>query len=299
MIRAAGLTKRYGGTTAVDDVSFTAGPGVVTGFLGPNGAGKSTTLRMLLGLEEPDAGVALVGGRPYRALGAPLREVGALLDAGDVHGGRRARDHLRVLARSNGIPARRVGEVLAEVGLAEVADRRIAGFSLGMRQRLGIAAALLGDPGVLVFDEPINGLDPEGVRWIRGLLRGMAAEGRAVLVSSHVLEEVARTADRVVVIGRGRLLADAPTAEVLARFDRGVLVRAADQPALAAVLRAHGAEVRAEDGGLSVRGVDPGRIGELALAHGIALRELAPRTASLEDAFVALTGGSVEFRRAA
>lgn len=299
MIRAAGLTKRYGGTTAVDDVSFTAGPGVVTGFLGPNGAGKSTTLRMLLGLEEPDAGVALVGGRPYRALGAPLREVGALLDAGDVHGGRRARDHLRVLARSNGIPARRVGEVLAEVGLAEVADRRIAGFSLGMRQRLGIAAALLGDPGVLVFDEPINGLDPEGVRWIRGLLRGMAAEGRAVLVSSHVLEEVARTADRVVVIGRGRLLADAPTAEVLARFDRGVLVRAADQPALAAVLRAHGAEVRAEDGGLSVRGVAPGRIGELALAHSIALRELAPRTASLEDAFVALTGGSVEFRRAA
>ncbi|MER7081724.1 ABC-2 type transport system ATP-binding protein [Saccharopolyspora kobensis] len=295
MIEIAGLTKRYGGATAVDDVSFAVEPGVVTGFLGPNGAGKSTTMRMVLGLEEPDAGTALVGGRPYSSLKAPMREVGALLDAGDVHGGRRAAAHLRCIARSNGIHARRVGEVLAEVGLTDVADRRIAGFSLGMRQRLGIAAALLGDPGVLMFDEPINGLDPEGIRWIRELFRGMAAEGRAVLVSSHVMAEMALTADRVVVIGRGRLVADATTDEVLKRFERGVLVKAADQRRLEAVLRAGGADVRAEDGGLAVRGLDAGRIGELALANGIALSELTPRTASLEDAFMELTGGSVEF----
>ncbi|MEU5853625.1 ATP-binding cassette domain-containing protein [Saccharopolyspora shandongensis] len=295
MIEVTGLTMRYGRALAVDDLTFAVKPGVVTGFLGPNGAGKSTTMRIVLGLEAPHAGTALVGGRPYGSLKAPMREVGALLDAGAVHGGRSAVAHLRCLARSNGIGRKRVGEVLELVGLAAVADRRIAGFSLGMRQRLGIAAAMLGDPAVLMFDEPVNGLDPEGIRWIRGVFRRMAAEGRTVLVSSHLMAEMALTADHVVVIGRGRLVADAATAEVVAHFQRGVLVRAADRRALADVLAAGGASVREEDGGLAVSGMDATRIGQLALARGIALSELTPRTASLEDAFMELTEESVEF----
>ncbi|SFJ18574.1 ABC-2 type transport system ATP-binding protein [Streptosporangium canum] len=295
MIEVTGLTMRYGDALAVDDLTFAVRPGLVTGFLGPNGAGKSTTMRVILGLETPGTGTALVGGRPYGSLKEPMREVGALLDAGAVHGGRSAAAHLWCLARSNGIGRGRVGEVLEQVGLAEVADRRIAGFSLGMRQRLGIAAALLGDPDVLMFDEPVNGLDPEGIRWIRELMRLLAGEGRTVLVSSHLMGEMALTADHVVVIGRGRLIADTTMPELVERFQRGVLVRAADQRTLADVLRAGGASVGEEDGGLSVSGLDAARIGELALSRGIALRELTPRSASLEEAFMELTGESVEF----
>jgi ABC-2 type transport system ATP-binding protein len=250
---------------------------------------------VILGLEVPDRGVALVGGRSYDSLKEPMRQVGALLDAAAVHGGRTAAAHLWCLARSNGIARGRVGEVLEQVGLTEVAGRRIAGFSLGMRQRLGIAAALLGDPGVLMFDEPVNGLDPEGIRWIRELMRRLAGEGRTVLVSSHLMSEMALTADHVVVIGRGRLIADTTMAELVERFQRGVLVRAADQRTLTGALRAEGASVSEEEGGLSVSGLSPARIGELALAGGIALRELTPRSASLEEAFMELTGESVEF----
>ncbi|MEU5878440.1 ATP-binding cassette domain-containing protein [Spirillospora sp. NPDC047279] len=217
MIEVRELTKRYGRVSAVDGLSFTAGPGRVTGFLGPNGAGKSTTLRMILGLDRPTSGQALVAGRPYASFEHPLREVGALLDAGAVHGGRTAFDHLDWLARSNGIGRARVAAVLERAGLSGVARRRVGGFSLGMRQRLGVAAALLGDPGVVLFDEPVNGLDPEGIRWIRELMRGMAAEGRTVLVSSHLLGEMARTADHVLVVGRGRLLAEAPMAGLTSR----------------------------------------------------------------------------------
>ncbi|MCA2227906.1 ATP-binding cassette domain-containing protein [Nonomuraea aurantiaca] len=295
MIEVTALTMRYGDALAVDDLSFAVKPGVVTGFLGPNGAGKSTTMRVILGLEAPDSGSALVGGRPYGSLKKPMLEVGALLDAGAVHGGRSAAAHLWCLARSNGIGRGRVGEVLELVGLADVADRRIAGFSLGMRQRLGIAAALLGDPGVLMFDEPVNGLDPEGIRWIRELMRLLADEGRTVLVSSHLMGEMALTADHVVVIGRGRLIVDTPMPDLVERFQRGVLVRAAAPRALADVLRASGASVREEDGGLSVTGLDAARIGELALGRGIALRELTPRSASLEEAFMELTEESVQF----
>ena len=295
MIEVTGLTMRYGEALAVDDLTFAVKPGLVTGFLGVNGAGKSTTMRVVLGLEAPDSGTALVGGRPYGSLKEPMREVGALLDAGAVHGGRTAAAHLWCLARSNGIGRGRVGEVLEQVGLAEVAGRRIAGFSLGMRQRLGIAAALLGDPGVLMFDEPVNGLDPEGIRWIRALMRLLASEGRTVLVSSHLMGEMALTADHVVVIGRGRLIADTTMSEMLERFQHGVLVRAAAQRTLADVLRADGASVCEEDGGLSVRGLSATRIGELALSRGIALSELTPRSASLEEAFLELTEESREF----
>src|SRR5690606_9572420 len=231
MIEVVGLTVGYGDKIAVDDLTFTVKPGLVTGFLGPNGAGKSSTMRAILGLEAPRAGAALVNGRPYESLKEPMRQVGALLDASAAHGGRSAAAHLWCLARSNGIARRRVDEVLEQVGLAEVAGRRIAGFSLGMRQRLGIAAALLGDPGVLMFDEPINGLDPEGIRWVRDLMRRMADEGRTVLVSSHLMGEMALTADHVVVIGRGRLIADTAMTELIERFQRGVLVRAADRRA--------------------------------------------------------------------
>ncbi|WP_327092078.1 ATP-binding cassette domain-containing protein [Nonomuraea sp. NBC_01738] len=288
MIEVAGLTRRYGEILALDELSFRVEPGRVTGFLGVNGAGKSTTMRVILGLEAPDSGFALVEGLPYGMLREPMRRVGALLDAGDVHGGRTAAAHLRWLARSNGIGRARVGEVLEQVGLADVGHRRVAGFSLGMRQRLGIAAALLGDPGVLLLDEPINGLDPEGIRWIRVLLRDLAAEGRTVLVSSHLMGEMAMTADHVVAIGRGRLVADMAMSELAGRFRRGVLVRAADPAALEAALRAAGADVLEEDGGLSVNGLDAARIGEVALAHGIALYELTPRAASLEEAFMEL-----------
>ncbi|GAA3654670.1 ATP-binding cassette domain-containing protein [Nonomuraea antimicrobica] len=298
MIEVKGLSMRYGRTLAVDDLTFTVKPGLVTGFLGPNGAGKSTTMRVVLGLEIPTAGEALVDGRPYASLRRPMRTMGALLDAGAVHGGRTARDHLGCLARSNGIGSKRVAVVLDQVGLTDVAGRRIGGFSLGMKQRLGIAGALLGDPAALMFDEPLNGLDPEGIRWIRDLLGSLAAEGRTVLLSSHLMNELALPADHVVVIGRGRLIADTTTDALAARFQRDVLVRTARPDRLTQTLRAHGASVTADapaPGGLTVRGMDAIEIGELALRAGIALRELTPRSASLEEAFMELTEDSVQY----
>ncbi|MFJ1702840.1 ABC transporter ATP-binding protein [Kitasatospora sp. NPDC088346] len=301
MIEVRDLCKSYGATTAVSELSFRVEPGRVTGFLGPNGAGKSTTMRMVLGLDRPTSGTALVHGRPYRELAEPLRRVGALLDAGAVHGGRTARGHLRWLAHSNGIGDARVDEVLALVGLSEVAGRRIRGFSLGMRQRLGVAAALLGDPPVLLLDEPVNGLDPEGIRWIRTLLRSLAAEGRAVLVSSHLMTEMALTADHLVVIGRGRLLADLGTAEFLERHGRSrVLVRAVDPARLAGLVRDAGLTAEQADGGAwEITGTDPGRIGALAAAHGVVLYELTVRQDSLEEAFMRMTEDAVEYRAVA
>ncbi|MEW1722504.1 ATP-binding cassette domain-containing protein [Streptomyces sp. NPDC093109] len=301
MIEVNELTKRYGGTTAVNGLSFTVRPGRVTGFLGPNGAGKSTTLRMLLGLTEPTAGTATIDGRPFRDRPRGLRHAGALLDAQDVHGGRGAAAHLAALARSNGIPRGRVAEVLAEVGLSAAARRRIGGFSLGMRQRLGIAAALLGDPPVLLFDEPINGLDPEGVLWVRGLFRRLAAEGRTVFVSSHLMTEMEHTADDLVVIGRGELIAAESVAEFAARATApSVWVRTYDtagRAALLAVLEAEPSWAVRPDGerAFTVTGPSAARVGELAFRHGIRLEELTPRTASLEEAFMELTADSVEY----
>ncbi|MFE7634922.1 ABC transporter ATP-binding protein [Kitasatospora sp. NPDC057518] len=297
MIEIERLTKRYGATTAVDQLTFTVRPGTVTGFLGPNGAGKSTTLRMILGLDTPTGGSATVAGVPFANRPRGLRHVGALLDAGDVHGGRSARAHLSALARSNRIPLRRVDEVLAEVGLGKAAGRRIGGYSLGMKQRLGIAGALLGDPPVLLFDEPLNGLDPEGVLWVRGLFRRLAAEGRTVFVSSHMMAEMEHTADRLVVIGRGRLIADESLADFSARNAvSSVAVRGPELASLAGVLRAEGAEVRLTEPGFgTVTGMPAERIGELALRHGVVLHELAARTSSLESAFMSLTADSVEY----
>ncbi|RKT08954.1 ABC-2 type transport system ATP-binding protein [Streptomyces sp. 1114.5] len=297
MIEVTRLTKQYGRTTAVDRLTFTVRPGHVTGFLGPNGAGKSTTLRMVLGLNSPTAGSVTVDGVPFRSRPRGLRHVGALLDAGDVHGGRTGRAHLRALARGNRIPAGRVEEVLEEVGLAGAAGRRIGGYSLGMKQRLGIAGALLGDPPVLLFDEPLNGLDPEGVLWVRGLFRRLAAEGRTVFVSSHMMAEMEHTADRLVVIGRGRLIADESLAEFAARAGRAtVTVRAAEPDRLVAVLTAAGATVRPGPAGdLEVTGPDATRIGELALEHRLLLHTLTTRGASLEEAFMELTADSVEY----
>ncbi|WP_198944194.1 ATP-binding cassette domain-containing protein [Streptomyces sp. CB03234] len=300
MIEVNELTKRYGDTTAVNGLTFTVRPGHVTGFLGPNGAGKSTTLRMLLGLDTPTSGTATIDGRPFRDHPRGLRHVGALLDAQDVHGGRRAAAHLTALARSNGIPRRRVDEVLEEVGLASVARRRIGGFSLGMRQRLGIAAALLGDPPVLLFDEPVNGLDPGGVLWVRGLFRRLAAEGRTVFVSSHLMSEMENTAEQLVVIGRGRLIAAESVTEFAARgTGRSVTVSTPDVSGLAAVLSSEGASTHAHadahaDGTLTVTGMDAARVGELAAQHRIPLLELSTRTSSLEEAFMELTADSVD-----
>jgi ABC-2 type transport system ATP-binding protein len=297
MIEVQGLTKRYGSTVAVDDLSFTVRPGLVTGFLGPNGAGKSTTMRMILGLDHPDAGTALVNGRPYVQATGPMHEVGALLDAKDCHGGRSAYKHLLSLAQSNGIPRSRVGEVLDLTGIRSVAKRRIKGFSLGMSQRLGIAATMLGDPAVLMFDEPVNGLDPEGILWIRNFMKAMAAEGRTVLVSSHLMNEMAVTADHLVVIGRGRLIADLPLADVLAQTpERDVLVRTATPASLLAELAGNGIAVRTgASGELLVTGADGEEIGRIAAAAGIVLCELTPQRASLEDVFMELTGDSTEF----
>ncbi|MFI0786016.1 ABC transporter ATP-binding protein [Streptomyces lydicus] len=300
MIEVNELTKRYGGKTAVDGLSFTVRPGRVTGFLGPNGAGKTTTLRMILGLDAPTAGAATVHGVPFRHHPRGLRHVGALLDAGQVHGGRSAAAHLAALARSNGIPRRRVDEVLQEVGLAEVANRRIGGFSLGMKQRLGIATALLGDPPVLMFDEPINGMDPEGVLWVRHLFRRLAAEGRTVFLSSHLMSEMENTADQLVVIGRGRLIAAESVRDFAARSTgSGVVVGTPRATELAAVLTAAGARVEPEGsagaGRLAVTGLPADRIGALALDNGIRLDELTTRTASLETAFMELTADSVEY----
>ncbi|SEF20116.1 ABC-2 type transport system ATP-binding protein [Amycolatopsis pretoriensis] len=296
-IEVRGLTKRYGPDTVVDDLSFTVEPGQVTGFLGPNGAGKSTTMKLILGLAAPTRGSVTVGGRRYRDLPVPLTEVGALLDAGAVHGGRKAHDHLLALAASNGLPRRRVGEVLARTGLESVAGKRAGGFSLGMRQRLGIAAALLGDPRVLIFDEPVNGLDPEGIRWIRDFMRSLAREGRAVLVSSHLMSEMAQTADHLVVIGRGRLVADTAVSE-LVRGEGTVLVRTPDA-GFARLLATAGATVReGAEAALVVSGLTSGEIGKLAAYHGVALAELTPQRVSLEDAFMNLTRDSVEYEGA-
>ncbi|MEV4541029.1 ATP-binding cassette domain-containing protein [Micromonospora echinaurantiaca] len=295
VIELHALTKRYGPTTAVDDLTLTVRPGHVTGFLGPNGAGKSTTLRMILGLTRPTGGTVTVAGVRFADRPRGLRHAGALLDAGDVHGGRSAAAHLTALARGNGIGRARVDEVLREVGLSGVARRRIGGFSLGMRQRLGIAAALLGDPPVLLFDEPFNGLDPEGVRWVRDLFRRLAGEGRTVFVSSHLMSEMENCADRLVVIGRGRLIAEQSLAE-FAGTRTSVAVRTPEVAALAAVLAAEGGSAHPDDaGGLVVTGLTAERIGDLALAHRIALHELTTRTASLEEAFMELTAASVEY----
>jgi len=296
-IEVRGLRKRYGRTVAVDDLSFRVEPGQVTGFIGPNGAGKSTTMRVILDLDAPNEGTALVGGRRYRTLRTPLREVGALLDAGAIHPGRRARDHLLWLAYSNGLPRRRVDEVLDLVGLASVARRRAGKYSLGMRQRLGIAAALLGDPPILMFDEPVNGLDPEGVVWIRGLLRGLAGEGRAVLVSSHLMSELEDTADHLVVVGRGRLIADTTVSDLLASASDGrILVRTA-QPADATTLLTNaGGTVHTSDGGaLAVTGLPADGVITLLTRHGVPVSEVAQARASLEQAYLALTRHAVEF----
>jgi ABC-2 type transport system ATP-binding protein len=300
MIEVHGLSKRYGQTMAVDDLSFGVRPGKVTGFLGPNGSGKSTTMRMIMGLDAPDAGRALVNGRPYSALAWPLREVGALLDAKAFHPGRTAECHLLALAQANAIDRSRVAAVLALAGLTSVARKRAGTFSLGMGQRLGIAAALLGDPGILLFDEPINGLDPDGIRWVRNLVRGLAAEGRTVLLSSHLISEMALTADQLVVIGKGRLVAELSMAELAARAPRFVKVRTPEPERLAGILRGAGVAVAAQpDGSLSVTGAETGMLADRARAAGIALHELTPEHASLEDVFMALTRDSIEYRAAA
>jgi|SRR5689334_1431755 len=294
MISAHRLTKRYGETIAVAGLDFEVRPGFVTGLLGPNGAGKSTTLRLILGLDRPSSGRVEIDGRAYRDLPAPMREVGALLDAKAVHGKRSARAHLRWLAEAGGVSRTRVDEVLADVGLAEVAGRKIGGFSLGMSQRLGIAAALLGDPAVLLFDEPINGLDPEGIRWIRTLMRRLAGEGRTVVVSSHVMSELEATADRVLVMGRGRMIADESVDELTRR--NGFVRVVSPDAALRDVLTGAGAVVTEEAGGLAVSGLEAPAIGDLAAAHGLRLHELAPRRGTLEAAFMELTRDSVEYR---
>ncbi len=298
MIVTHGLTKRYGKTLAVDDLSFTVTPGVVTGFLGPNGSGKSTTMRMILGLDVPDAGSALVNGCAYGELSWPLREVGALLDAKAFHPGRSARNHLRWLAQTNDIPAARVDTVLDIVGLTAVADRRAGKFSLGMGQRLGIAGALLGDPGVLLFDEPVNGLDPEGIRWVRHLLRDLASEGRTVLVSSHLINEMALTAERLVVIGRGTLIAETSVDDFVARHqsDAVRIVTPTPRRFVAALSRAGARPSVEADGGIVASGLSSADIGELAADQELTVHELTPLRASLEDVFMELTSSSVEYR---
>ena len=297
MITAHSLTKRFGASTAVDNLTFEVQPGVVTGFLGPNGSGKSTTMRMIMGLDLPDSGSALIDGKRYSDLPWPLREVGALLDAKAFHPARTARNHLRWLAFSNDIPLRRVDEVLDEVGLTSVAGRRAGKFSLGMSQRLGIAATMLGDPGVLLFDEPINGLDPEGIRWVRHFLRDLAAQGRTVFVSSHLISEMSLTADRLVVIGRGRLISETTVSDFVARSGGGAVKLVTPDPsAFASVMTAAGATVSNGDGSLTVEGLSAPQIGDLAARDGLRIHELAPITASLEDAFMELTHDEVEYR---
>lgn len=298
MIEARSLSKRYGRTLAVDDLSFDVAAGQVTGFLGPNGSGKSTTMRMIIGLDTPTSGSITVHGRTYGQTRFPLTEVGALLDANAVHPGRSARNHLLWLAHSNAIPPRRVDEVLATVGLTEVSHRRAGSFSLGMGQRLGIAAALLGDPEVLIFDEPINGLDPEGILWVRHLLRSLAAQGRTVLVSSHLMSEMALTADHLIVIGRGRLLASGRIADFIERNSgHHVRVASPDAAELGDLLRSKGATVTTEGSeGLSISGIESRDVGILAASAGLTLYELSTQRASLEDAFMELTHEHADFR---
>jgi len=297
MIELHHVTKRYGNTLAVDDLSFEVRPGEVTGFLGPNGAGKSTTMRMIVGLDAPTSGTVTVNGRPYRELRFPLRHVGALLDAKAIHPGRSARDHLRWLADSNRISRRRVDEVLEIVGLTDIAHRRSGGFSLGMGQRLGIASALLGDPGTLLLDEPVNGLDPEGIQWIRQLLRSLAGEGRTILVSSHLMSEMSQTADRLIVVGRGSLIAEGSVHDVVRGSVTGhVRVDTAEPDRLTAVLADHHAHATVQpDGTLVVTGIEARDVGVLAAAAGITLYELTPQSASLEDAFFELTRHTTDY----
>jgi ABC-2 type transport system ATP-binding protein len=297
MIEAISLTKRYGDTVAVEDLSFVVPAGEVTGFLGPNGAGKSTTMRLILGLDAPSSGAVTVNGRAYTGLRRPLREVGALLDAQAIHGGRSAHDHLLSLALSNGIGRDRVRRVLEQVGLGKVARKRTGGFSLGMAQRLGIAAALLGDPPVLMFDEPVNGLDPEGVAWIRRLLKALAAEGRTVFLSSHLMSEMALTADRLIIIGRGRLITESTMQDLLSG-GQGAYIRvsSSDNDALTTALRAsRGDVIRVPDGALRVTGLSSETVGEIARASGLTLQELSTERASLEQRYMELTTDAVDF----
>jgi len=296
MIEARGLTKRYGQTLAVDDLSFTVRPGMVTGFVGPNGAGKTTTMRLILGLDRPTAGAVTIDGKPHRQAASPMREVGALIDARAAHGGRSARNHLLCLAYTNGISPRRVAEVLDIVGLSGVAGKRSKGFSLGMSQRLGIAAALLGDPQVLMFDEPVNGLDPEGILWIRKLMRSLAAEGRAVFVSSHLMSEMENTADHLIVVGRGRLIADCGMAEFIDRSSgQAVMVRTPSQDILARAVAAAGGLVTREPDQLRVRGLSEEQVGDIAFANRVPVYHLAAARVSLEQAFMELTADSVDY----
>jgi ABC-2 type transport system ATP-binding protein len=302
VIEAQDLTKRYGDKVAVDHLTFRVEPGRVTGFLGPNGAGKSTTMRLVLGLDRPAAGRATINGRPYTQLAQPLRTVGALLEARSMHPGRSARNHLLFLAQTQGLPSRRVDEVLDLVGLREVARKRTKGYSLGMGQRVGIAAAMLGDPSVLLLDEPVNGLDPEGILWVRNLIKQLAGEGRTIFVSSHLMNEMAVTADHLIVIGKGKLIADCSTREFISRSsEKSVLVRSPDADRLADLIAAEGGKAIAQgpsDGqaaALSVTGLEAPRIGEIAAANRIVLHELTPQLASLEEAFLELTAGSVEY----
>jgi ABC-2 type transport system ATP-binding protein len=298
MIEVRGLTKRYGAKTAVDDLTFGIEPGKVTGFLGPNGAGKTTTMRCILGLDYPDKGSITVDGKVYRDMAYPMREVGALLEAKAVHGGRSAYNHLLCLAQTNSLPRKRVGEVLELVGLSEVARKRSKGFSLGMSQRLGIAATLLGDPKVLMFDEPVNGLDPEGILWIRNLMKALAAEGRTVFVSSHLMSEMENTADHLVVIGKGRLIADCTMKEFVARASgASVRVRTPSTDQLVRAVTGKGAVAGTDDdGSIEVRGMSAEQVGDLAFGEGIRLHELTTVRASLEEAFMELTADSVEYR---
>ncbi|MGW6268254.1 ABC transporter ATP-binding protein [Streptomyces sp. NPDC055060] len=297
MIELEGLTKRYGEKLAVNDLTFTVHPGIVTGFLGPNGAGKSTTMRMMLGLDNPTAGAARIDGKRYAQLKDPLKYIGALLDAKAMHGGRSAFNHLLCLAQSNGIPRARVHEVLDTVGLTQVAKKKAKGFSLGMGQRLGIAGALLGDPEILMFDEPVNGLDPEGIHWIRNLMKSLAAQGRTVFVSSHLMSEMALTADHLVVIGQGRLLADTSMADFIQQNSRSyVRLRSPQRERLLDALHQEGVTaVEAGNGTLEVDGTSAEDLGELAARHQLVLHELSPQRASLEEAFMQLTAESVEY----
>ena len=306
MIEVRGLVKQYGAKIAVNDLSFDVEPGHVTGFLGPNGAGKTTTMRLILGLDYPDAGTVMIDGKQYAGLAYPMREVGALLDAKAVHGGRSAYNHLLCLAQTNNLPRRRVGEVLELVGLTDVARKRTKGFSLGMGQRLGIAATLLGDPAVLMFDEPVNGLDPEGILWIRNLMKALAGEGRTVFVSSHLMSEMEHTADHLIVIGRGSLLADCTMEEFIARSSGqtvrvrtpqpDLLAKAVSEVAARAGTNSPAGAVTNPDGSLTVHGLTAAQVGDLAFEHGVRLHELTVVRASLEAAFMELTADSVEYR---
>src|SRR5579863_1260808 len=296
MIRIDHLTKRYGSTLAVDDLDFEVKPGVVTGFLGPNGSGKSTTMRIILGLDRATKGRATVNGKRYADVKDPIREVGALLDAKAIHPGRTARNHLRALAASNQIKNTRVDEVLEFVGIAAVAHRKVGTYSLGMSQRLGIAGALLGDPGILLFDEPVNGLDPEGIKWIRDFFRALANEGRTVFVSSHLMSEMAVSADEIIVIGRGRFITSGSVNDLTKNAEGTVLVRASDHDKLAQVLASnHGVVHDANDEGLTVGALTSDQVGQLAFDAGITVYELTPQRASLEEVFMDLTAGAVEY----